>query len=166
MDCRHQPVSQTKLKNSIDRHLPHHNVYVRLARSKIHGVGVKAIRTIKRGTYIFSGDAVPVVWISQTSVKNLPRELARLYKDFAILRKGKYGCPPSFNLLTPAWYLNCSRRPNVGCDENYDFYALKDIKRGTELTVDYRFLLGRRASLRRMVYRSENAEFAGPQHAV
>jgi SET domain-containing protein len=119
-------------------HPPHHNVYVRIAPSKTHGVGVKAIRPIKKGTYIFRGDAVPLIWISQSRVKNSPRELARLYKDFAISKRGKYGCPPSFNMLTPAWYLNCSKRANVACDENYDFYALKDIKKGTELTVNYK----------------------------
>jgi SET domain len=102
------------------------------------GVGVKAIRPIKKGTYIFAHDDVPVVWINQRGIRDLPRELKRLYKDFAISKKGNYGCPPSFNLLTPAWYLNCSRRPNVGCDKNYDFYALRDIKKGTELTVDYK----------------------------
>jgi hypothetical protein len=39
--------------------LPHHHVYARIARSGIHGVGVKAIRTIKKGTYIFRGGHQP-----------------------------------------------------------------------------------------------------------
>ena len=96
---------------------------------------------------MFAGDTVPVIWVNQASVKNLPRDLMRLYKDFAILRKGKYGCPPSFNLLTPAWYLNCSKRPNVACDANYEFYALRDIKKGEELTIDYDTYSARRRQL-------------------
>jgi SET domain-containing protein len=121
----------------VRHHLPHYHAYARIAHSKIHGVGVKAIRPIKKGTYMFAGDTVPVIWINKASVKNLPRHLTRLYKDFAISKKGKYGCPPSFNLLTPAWYLNCSKRANVACDANYEFYALRDIKKGEELTIDY-----------------------------
>jgi SET domain-containing protein len=85
---------------------PDDGVYTRLGRSKIHGVGVFAIRSMRAGM--------------------------RLFKD------NRYGCPPSFNRLTPAWYINDSRtNPNVRCDENYEFLAIRDIRRGEELTVDY-----------------------------
>jgi len=43
--------------------------------------------------------------------------------------------------LTVSWYINEPKRgeqPNVYCEEEtYDFFALKDIKAGDELTVDY-----------------------------
>lgn len=119
------------------RKLPHYGVYVRIARSKIHGVGVVAIRKIKKGTYIFYGDDADLVWVERKKVSRLPSELKKLYKDFAVVRRNKYGCPTNFNLLTPAWFLNHSKQPNVACDENYNFYAIKDIKKGEELTVDY-----------------------------
>jgi hypothetical protein len=72
----------------------------------------------------------------------MPREIKRLYEDFCIIKSGDeaYGCPRSFNQLTPAWYLNEPKRgelPNVRADKNYDFYALKDILPGDELTVEY-----------------------------
>lgn len=38
-----------------------------------------------------------------------------------------------------SWYINDPRpneKPNVICDENYDFRALRDINEGEELTVD------------------------------
>jgi SET domain-containing protein len=41
------------------------------------------------------------------------------------------------NPLTVAWYLNHSKTPNVGCDKDYIFSALRDIKEGEELTADY-----------------------------
>jgi len=51
------------------------------------------------------------------------------------IKKGeKYGCPTNFNKLTPAWYLNHSVNPNVATDNNYRFYALRNIKKGEELT--------------------------------
>jgi len=117
--------------------LPHENVWARIVRSRIHGVGLKAIRDIPHGTYLFQGDDLPMVWVDREIIKHLRSALQRLYDDFAVAKGNRLGCPRSFNLLTPAWYLNHSKRPNVGCDSNYDFYALKDIKRNQELTVNY-----------------------------
>ncbi len=121
---------------------PHYGVYARLGPSKIHGIGVFAIRKIKKGTYAFSGDDENMVWVGKSNLRNLPREIRRLYEDFAVIKKNGtlYGCPRNFNILTVGWYLNCSQNPNVGCDvgRGYEFYALRDIKRGEELTVDYK----------------------------
>jgi hypothetical protein len=59
------------------------------------------------------------------------------YEDFAIIKRQRCGCPVSFNRLTPAWFLNESKTPNVRCDENYDFYTVREIATDEELTVDY-----------------------------
>ncbi len=117
--------------------VPHKHVYARLRPSRLHGVGVFAIRKIKRGMMPFHDDNDEMIWIEDASVPKGPMEIRRLYDDFAIIRSGRYGCPPSFNSLTVSWYLNHSKKPNVRCDENYDFVALKDIRPGEELTVDY-----------------------------
>lgn len=122
--------------------LPHDGVYTRLGPSGVDpdGVGVFAIRDIKKGTYLFEPDDAPVVWIQAHRVSGLPREIRELYSDFGPFVKGKYGVPPSFNKLTVAWYVNEPKEgdePNVGCDENLKFYALRDISKGKELTVDY-----------------------------
>jgi hypothetical protein len=75
------------------------------------------------------------------------QQLRQLYDDFAIVKNGKdgrpkrLGCPPHFDRLTMSWYLNDPKpgeSPNVKCDENYEFWALRDIKEGEELTVDSR----------------------------
>ena len=121
--------------------LPHFRVYTRIKRSKVHGVGVFAIRPIKKGTCIFYGDDDELVWIKEDKIRNLPRALKKLYADFCVLKKKKngkfYGCPRNFNVLTVSWYINHSRRPNVACDKNFNFFALKNIKVGEELTADY-----------------------------
>src|ERR1043166_6421213 len=121
---------------------PHEGVYARLSPSRIHGVGVKAIRRIPKGMSIFPDDDEEITWIAEDEIQKVPSELRRLYRDFCIVdaRKREYGCPRSFNHLTVAWYLNrpkLGRKPNVGCRRNYTFYALCDIKPGEELTVDY-----------------------------
>jgi hypothetical protein len=97
-----------------------------------------AIRRIKKGTYVFSPDDDKMRWVKATAIKRLPKEIKRLYEDFCIKKDGKYGCPTNFNKLTPAWFLNHSTNPNVAADDSYRFYALKNIKKGDELTSDYR----------------------------
>jgi hypothetical protein len=117
---------------------PHHGVFVRLRPSKldIGGVGVFAIRPIPMGTNIFRGESERVVW---TDSKSLPKEkqIKRLYTDFGVLRDDRFATPISFNSTGPGWYVNRSNRPNVKCDENLDFIAIRDIKAGEELSADY-----------------------------
>jgi SET domain-containing protein len=118
---------------------PHDGVYTRIQASKIHGVGVFAIRNIKKGAYVFPGDDDELVWIKKNTLKNVAKRIKRLYEDFCVIKeKGKiYGCPKNFNQMTIAWYLNHSKKPNVGCDRNYNFFTLKNVKAGEELTADY-----------------------------
>jgi hypothetical protein len=122
---------------------PHVNVYTRVGRSKIHGVGVFAIVRIKKGTRLFDGESGEMPWFDEKSLPKKPREIRRLYDDFAVIDPNKrHGCPKSFNLLTPSWYINEPNRgmkPNVHCDlKTYAFFALRDIDPGEELTVDYK----------------------------
>lgn len=118
--------------------LPHRRTFVRLRPSKVHagGVGVFAIKPIPKGTNVFSGETEDIVW---TPIRSLPKKgpLRKLYDDFGVLRDGWYATPRTFNSLGPAWYLNDSRRPNVKCNENLDFIAIRDIQTGDELTADY-----------------------------
>jgi SET domain-containing protein len=116
---------------------PHTGVYTRIAPSKIHGVGVIAILPIPKGKYIFTGDDDELCWINKNLLKGLPKEIKKLYSDFCIKKGNMYGCPKNFNEMTPAWYLNHSSNPNVGCDKDYNFYTLRSIKKEEELTVDY-----------------------------
>lgn len=115
--------------------LPHANVYTRLQPSKIHGVGVFAIRRIEKGTPLFVEDE-EIIWVDGSYVASLPKKFKKLYDDFAIIRDGKYGCPVDFNRLTMGWYLNDSDDPNVIVDDDYDMSALRDIEEGEELTID------------------------------
>lgn len=119
--------------------LPHDGVYTRLKPSPIHGVGVFAIRDIPKGTNIFGNDENKIIWIDESEIKNIDSELKRLYDDFCVVKNGKYACPKNFNMLTVGWYLNESKEnPNVKCtDDGYDFIAIRDIKQGEELLVDY-----------------------------
>ena len=136
-------MKRTVEKTKLHRKLPHLGVYTRLRPSKIRkgGVGVFAIRNIKKGTNIFPDDTARLVWIHRNQLRGVPKELRQLYEDFpAIKDKGSlYGCPKSFNLLTVPWYINESKtNPNVVCDQStYNFFTKRNIKAGEELTVNY-----------------------------
>lgn len=118
--------------------LPHDGVYTRLGPSKIHGIGVFAIIDVPKGTYPFKDGDEPIVWVDKSTVETLSEPLRQLYYSFAIIKGDKYGCPTSFNDLTSSWYLNHSDSPNMAADEDYEFYALRDIHAGQELTINYR----------------------------
>jgi SET domain-containing protein len=79
-----------------------------------------------------------MVWVDKSVIDKQDEEIIKLYDDFCIIKGNKYYCIDSFNNLNVGWYLNESKDdPNVGCDDNYEFYALRDIKKGEELTMDY-----------------------------
>ena len=126
------------------RQKPHHKVYTRLGRSEIHGIGVFAIRDISKGTDIFYGDEEQtLVEVKKVEVEKIKdSEIRKLYQDFCVIKGDVYKCPPNFNQMTVGWYLNEPKegeKPNLGCDvkRDYIFYALRNIKKGEELTVDY-----------------------------
>jgi hypothetical protein len=127
----------------LDSPAPNRNVHTRLGPSKVHkgGVGVFAIRNIREGADLFLGDNDEILWVREKIFSKQPAQIRELYGDFAIEKGGWYGCPLNFNRLTMSWYINEPKpgdKPNVRCvNETYDFCALRDIRAGEELTVDY-----------------------------
>ena len=122
----------------MNRPPPHEGVYARIGLSDVHGVGVRAIRDIPAGTYVFTGESELVVWMSRAEVRRLPRAIRSLYEDFGMVSGDKLGVPPTLNMLSVGWYVNHSDRPNVEADDHGRFFALRRIRKGQELTADYR----------------------------
>jgi SET domain-containing protein len=100
------------------------------------GIGVFAIRRIPKGVKVFTGENEEILW---TNKDTLPKRgpLRKLYDDFCIIKDQRYGSPTNFNRLTVAWFLNESKKPNIACDDNYEFTTIRSVKAGEELTVDY-----------------------------
>ena len=128
--------------------LPHDGVYARIASSRIHGVGVRAIRNIPAGTLVFGGESERVVWVSRTAVRRLPTAIRSLYEDFGMVCGDRIGVPPNLNRLSVGWYVNHSDRPNIEAGEDGRFRTLRSIRKGAELTADYRTFTDERLPFR------------------
>ena len=101
-------------------------------------MGVRAIRDIPAGTLVFRGESERVVWVSRAAVRRLPPALRQLYEDFGMVWGDRIAVPPTLNMLSVGWYVNHSDRPNVEADEDGRFRTLRRIRKGEELTADYR----------------------------
>ena len=141
----------------MNRRPPHDGVYARIGLSRIHGVGVLAIRDIPRGTQLFRGEDERVVWVRLADVRRLPRELRRLYTDFGMAWGKRIGVPRTLNMLSVGWYLNHSERPTTRADEDGRFHSLRRIRKGEELTADYRTFSDDDLTFRSMSERPANS---------
>lgn len=117
---------------------PHYNVYTRLKPSKIHGVGVFAIRDIPADAPVFNPEE-PVeeeFIVSKKEVEKLDPEIQKLYQDFCVDQGDCFNGPDNFDLVAVAWYVNHSKNPNVKYEDD-NFVSLRKIKKGEEITADY-----------------------------
>jgi SET domain-containing protein len=117
---------------------PHDGVYARIGTSRTHGVGVRAVRDIPAGTLVFHGESERVAWVSRAAVRRLPKAIRALYEDFGMVWGERIGVPPSLNMLSVGWYVNHSDRPNVEAGDDARFRTRRRIRKGEELTADYR----------------------------
>lgn len=110
-----------------------------------HGIGVFAAHDIKEGTHLrlFADEKTHDHLIRSLKKEDIPDA----FKDLCIDRGNTMLCPPDFGAMPVGWYLNHSSVPNAGHHgENevehrrYQWYALRDIKSGEEITIDYNSL--------------------------
>lgn len=127
---------------------PHAGVYARIGPSRTHGVGVRAIRDIPAGALVFRGESERVAWVSRAAVRRLPAAIRKLYEDFGMVWGDRIGVPPNLNRLSAGWYVNHSDRPNLEAGDDGRFRALRRIRKGEELTADYRTFVDERLPFR------------------
>lgn len=116
-------------------------VYCRLSPSLHHGVGVFAIRQIPKGvnpmTETRQTDFITIPTVAITADPDIAPEVKKLVLDMCPENLGSYDVPNySLNEIGISFFLNHSSTPNMTEDDG-DFYALRDIEPGEELTVDY-----------------------------
>jgi len=128
----------TDLKKMIMDHLIQ-DVFCRLGVSPLHGVGVFAIRPIKKGQNpLRSRAAFEEVRFSHDEIKALPRGIRKQIEMFCYYDDdGVLISTMGMNTMDFSIYLNHSKQPNLRIIREGGFEALRRIKIGEELTMDY-----------------------------
>jgi SET domain-containing protein len=128
----------TSHKKKLLDHLQN-EVFCRLGSSKTHGVGVFAIRAIKK-------DINPLVsWLdgreikfTKAELKHLPLAVRKQIERFCFYDTKKTLIPRiGMNAMSMAIYLNHSKKPNLRLTKVGQFQALRTIKKNEELLIDY-----------------------------
>jgi len=115
--------------------------YCRLRPSTIEGVGVFAVKDIPKGINPFEGIRQHR-WheFHVSEFKGLNPEILKMIDDFVVIEKDQTVYLPdcALNGLDLSFFLNNSSTPNlVTIDGGATFVALREIKKGEELSVAY-----------------------------
>lgn len=109
-------------------------VKCKLAPSKIHGIGVFAIRDIKQGERMFCRGMPNTRWYKLESLEGLIPEVKKLIRQrWALAEEGQPFQSPNDDARLIS-FMNHSDTPNY---DKYNDTALEDIKKGEEVLEDY-----------------------------
>ena len=116
------------------------DTYIMLKPSLTHGIGVFAIKNIPKGCRtIFSKEEDEWIKVPITEVEKLPAHSRNLVETYCLYDDEYYFVPGyGFKRMDMVLYLNHSSASNVTSVNNGEqFEALRDIKAGEELFVNY-----------------------------
>jgi SET domain-containing protein len=115
------------------------NIYCRIGISKVHGVGVIAIKDIPKGINPYQGiREEKYIEFTEKEIELLDTEVRKMIKDFFVIADGKTLIPEDgLNSINISFFQNHSPNPNVTTLDGETFITLKEIKKGEELTYDY-----------------------------
>jgi SET domain-containing protein len=118
------------------------NTYVMLKPSPIEGVGVFAITDIPKGCReMFSKPDVNDQWItvSKIEVETLPAHAQFIVGNYCLYDEDNYFIPDhGFKKIDVSLFINHADTPNIISINDGDYFeAIRDIKNGEELVIDY-----------------------------
>jgi SET domain-containing protein len=119
--------------------------YCSFGVSKVHNIGVFAIRNIPIDTNPFPLiKPQKTIMLTDTDLKSLPKDIVNKIKDIFIKCDGTYHVYDlGLNCLGVTFHVNHSKNPNIALNKEvinigyYPFTTLRDIKKGEELFCDY-----------------------------
>ena len=117
-----------------------YHTYVMLRPSPVHGVGVFAVKDIPKGQRgIFSNDKSEWLKIPRAEINELPGHSRLIVENYCLFDDEYYYVPEyGFKMVDLAVCLNHDNNPNIiSINEGEDFEALRDIRAGEELLIDY-----------------------------
>ena len=133
-------------KNKLLKHLKN-DIYCRIGVSKVHGVGVIAIKDIPKGTnpfYTLSKEKDKIITLSKDDIKDIHPNVRKILTDFFGDKKRDnydvYAYGP--NYINISFYMNHSDKSNIDVIEDtennyYSFITNRKIKKGEELFINY-----------------------------
>jgi SET domain-containing protein len=133
-------------KNRLLKHLKN-DIYCRIGVSKVHGVGVIAIKDIPKGTIPFatlSKEKEEIITLTKDEIKDIHPNVRAILQDFFGDKKSNvydvYAYGP--NYINISFYLNHSDKPNIDVIEDtennyFRFVTNRIIKKGEELFINY-----------------------------
>lgn len=105
---------------------------------KFGGIGVFAVRDLKKKTTIAKGDLLEEdAYYSWDDFSKIDKKSQDMIIDFCAQTEGGFFAPRDINYISIPWHMNHSCNGNVGCDKHGNFIALKNIKEDSELCYDY-----------------------------
>ena len=118
------------------------NTYVMLKPSPIEGIGVFAIADIPKGCRtMFNKPDAADEWITITKkeIESLPAPAQFLVGNYCLYDEENYIVPAQgFKKMDLALFINHADTPNIISINDGDYFeAIRDIKAGEELLVDY-----------------------------
>jgi SET domain-containing protein len=118
------------------------NIYVMIKPSPVDGIGVFAIRDIPKGCrdmFSLATDEEEYLTLTKKEVEQLPQHSRILIETYCLFDEDNYFVPAEgFKKMDLVYYLNHSETPNVRSINDGDFFeALRDIKTGEELLINY-----------------------------
>ena len=118
------------------------NTWVMIKPSPIEGIGLFALRNIPEGCRsMFSKANEQEQWIpiSKSEVENLPAHAKALIENYCLYDEENYFIPDyGFKKMDLVNFLNHSDTPNIiSVNEGEFFEAIRNIKQGEELVIDY-----------------------------
>ena len=116
------------------------DVYLQLRPSKVHGIGVFAIRDIPKGCRnMFSKEQGDWIKIPLKEVEMMPDYLKKLIENYFLFDDQFYYVEKSgFKKPDLSFFLNHSDTPNIiSINDGECFEAITNINEGEELFIDY-----------------------------
>lgn len=118
------------------------NTWVMIRPSPIEGIGVFALCDIPKGCRDMFGNpdnAADWITISKSEVETLPSHAQFLVGNYCLYDEENYFVPAQgFKKMDISLFLNHADEPNIISINDGDYFeAIRDIKAGEELLIDY-----------------------------
>jgi SET domain-containing protein len=116
------------------------NTWVMIKPSGIHGIGVFAVRDIPNGcNQMFSEEMGEWTTVAKTEIDGLPQHAKDIVENYCLYDEANYFLPAQgFKAIDLSLFLNHADIPNIiSVNDGASFEAIRDIKKGEELLIDY-----------------------------